>query len=373
MSKNLRQLLILVSILVLLIALYCCIVVYNSYQEKKAERDAEAAIVHIGNISSDLVDLEFYNGTDTLSFSYDSASSTWLWTEDKEFPVDNSIIKDINKTLMSLTSDKCLEITDDLSAYGLSPAVYTLTAKDADGNTIDLLVGNKSPSSGSAKVVDMSSTDSDTVVEYYYAMLKGGESIYVIPNNIVSSITSDLYDFVSVDEVPYADKTDFQSIVFSYNGQTFSMEKEVVNEEDVWYTYVGGKKVEVSSLEVTPSPDEDGNISDKTAAEYLKSALSAIDNFRFRSCYDYKASDSVLSEFGITDDSLTVTVTFQRSYDDEPTTYTIILSEESFEITLSNETNTVYYTKLADSKALNYSDDDYVVPIFDMADAFFAD
>lgn len=81
-----------------------------------------------------------YNGSVTLRFVREE--DTWYWGDDRDFPLEQSIVTELLATVQGYAALSPLPHTDDLSQFGLSDTKRYISLTDTEGNTRHLLAGD---------------------------------------------------------------------------------------------------------------------------------------------------------------------------------------------------------------------------------------
>lgn len=106
--------------------------VVSAVKRSSAQREAEEAAAQdaasvITETEAAYSSLTYDNGSATLSFHLDEAGK-WVWSDDPEFPLDDSTIQSILTLLTNLKPQQTITEGDTLEAYGLDQPFATLTA-----------------------------------------------------------------------------------------------------------------------------------------------------------------------------------------------------------------------------------------------------
>ena len=127
----------LVLLLGILVGLGILLAVVSAVKRSSAQREAEEAAAQdaasvITETEAAYSSLTYDNGNATLSFHLDEAGK-WVWSDDPEFPLDDSTIQSILTLLTNLKPQQTITEGDTLEAYGLDQPFATLTAAKPDG------------------------------------------------------------------------------------------------------------------------------------------------------------------------------------------------------------------------------------------------
>lgn len=81
-----------------------------------------------------------YNGSVTLRFVREE--DTWYWGDDRDFPLEQSIVTELLATVQGYAALSPLPHTDDLSQFGLSDTKRYISLTDTEGNTRTYWLGD---------------------------------------------------------------------------------------------------------------------------------------------------------------------------------------------------------------------------------------
>ncbi len=318
MAKKKKQLLILFIALGVVVVLLVGLVIWNWYSAKQKAAAEEAAVIHVTTVE-DPVQLTFCNGKDTLSFA--KKDDAWTSQDNPEFPLDSTFVETIVTTLADLTADRQLDIVDELSAYGLKDAKEWVTITDESGDSATLYLGN-------------TTGESD-----YYAMLKGGETIYTIPADLVNDIAYDLYGMAKLAEFPVLSSSNTQTVTISGKMKsTLTVEAaEGDSGSDAEDSASSGGD---SSAEGTKTQDYNWYLSgevDVTKEAYLTALRTEIDSIAFAKLFDFQPDKGDWKGYGLQSPTATLTVQYLDS-DSKSQTVTLLIGS-----TYTDSDGTKYY------------------------------
>lgn len=258
MKKNSRLLLILLGALILCCALYGLMLALNSRSAQQAEKeeDAQAEAMSLSDLG-DAVSLSYQGSDGLLTFTKDG--DVWVYDAEPDFPLEQSDVNLLASTLKSLSATRRLEEGEDLAAYGLDAPSNTVTAADADGGELVILLGSEA-SNGD-----------------FYAMRDGDDAVYTISNSL-PQLLKDLPDLYKPYTIPYSGCT--------------------VDSADLSGELAGTARTLTGLAE-----DE------SEEAQALHTAWSAL---AFSSLVTYQPASEDLTACGLDDPALSVTVTYQE-------------------------------------------------------------
>lgn len=164
--KKYKSMILLLSVFVVVLILYF---VMGKINRMQAEKETEETIM-VTDFSS-LSSLEYTNGETTLSFAKEDG--TWKVKDNEEFNLDSDAVETIANALSQIEAVRVLEGADELSAYGLDDAAYTITMETESGVTFTLYIG-------------------DETGDGYYATANDKVVVYTIGSSVVSGMEFDL-------------------------------------------------------------------------------------------------------------------------------------------------------------------------------------
>lgn len=285
--KN-RTLPVLIGVFVVLGAAFFGVSSYKDYLVRKNKADEQAGIISMNRMEQ-IEKISLGSGSNQLSF--ERSGDQWIYTDEKDFPLDQSGVTAIADTASKLTADRKLEDHDDWKDYGLDEPDKEVTVTDQSGTVTTIMIG--------------SGTDS-----LYYARIEGDEAVYVIEATLPDQIKTSIYDMAEHEQLPAISTDAIQKIELVKNGKTFD-------------------------YEITGETDEDGT---KTA---LQNGISGITIDR---CVDFKPSQEKLEQYGLKDPALVLEVTWQNGDNPEKTVLKVGKTDAS---------DSYYYTMLNDSLMVN--------------------
>lgn len=291
-KKKLFPIFLWTGLLFLLVAAYTLLL--RQEDQSMAAADPEEGI-HINSLQE--VTSISWTGSQELSFIKEG--DTWYYTEDRDCPLRQSSITSIADILASVTAQRALGSSEDLSVYGLDSPSAAFSITDAAGTSQKLLVGDPVPGTGDDAPAQ------SPVSQEYYAALEGENQVYTVGSYLKDTSEKDLYDLIETESLPYVAAADLRRITVTKDGST----RDYTTEDDTF-----------------------------------NSLAEAISGLSLQSCASYKASEEELEAWGLTDPVMTLTWTYEKG-------------EETGSVTLAigsaTEDQTSYYTKKDDSKAVN--------------------
>ncbi len=360
MNKKTKNLIILVSLLVVAIGSYVGITIFNENQEEKEasiqSMEEEANRIVITDMDN-VVEVSYNNGTDELSFIKND--DTWYYKEDENFPLEQSYVTELANAAGQLNGIRKLENGDALSDYGLDTPSAIIILKDENGNETTLNIGN-------------------SVNEDYYLYVTGDESIvYTVSSTLLSKIDYSLYDLVQLEEIPTISASTVESISIVEDSKDIELKKtiEVVpvatseeeSLEDTQTTDGSTEDVETNTEETSTEAEtteqtvwtkiENGVSEDVTDSTFISNITSNLSSLAFDSCINYKGTIEQLEAFGLNSLSKEIRITYMNEE-----------VEESLVLHIGNvdDSGEYYYATMNDSTAINFIDKDIIDVFFDL-------
>ncbi len=349
-NKQLIQLCVLAGVLVVLVAA----LLVARYLNAQAEKAAEVEAIEVPYLE-DATTLVLNNGTDEETYVYDAEDDTWHWAEDENFPLNSNNITAILNTWSALDTETELEISDELSAYGLEPAECSATITTDDGESLTILIGIATG-------------------DYYYCMIDGGESIYLISSTMSTYLNYSLYDMATLETFPSTDSDSLETITVQGAVETsFYQEitettttdddgEETTETESAWYTTDGT------------------NVTD---ADDLTELTSEVIGLGFDAMVNYYPTEDDLAEAGLDEPQCIVTVTYTTTVeddddeDDEDAEAETVTESFTLEIGNQTEDGSYYYATINGGTTIyqiSFSDLSTIMAVAESgADALYAD
>ena len=207
--KKKKGMIVMLAVLCVLLAVYFVLQNWNARKEEKEKAQKEADIIHVTDTdAANITAFSFNMGNGTLSFEKNGGQ--WYYTEDEDFPLDQSIPEQITEEISQITADRELEDGDALEDYGLDSPVYTLEYADDAGETVTVNFGNL--------------TGDD-----YYVSVSASDSIYTVASTLADDLNYTLDDMAVLDEYPGIGSGNLVRETITRNGETTTYDSE--NEE----------------------------------------------------------------------------------------------------------------------------------------------
>lgn len=349
MKKTKRTIGILVSILVILVAALVAVSVINAKNAKQKEKDDEESIIHLGNIAgTNTFSVNFGGEGDVETFVLDGEN--WYWDTDRDLTMKQEKMGGIAEACEDITAVRRLEINEELSYYGLEDPMYTFSASDPEGHTLDLLIGSK--------------LDGDR----YYVMEPGGDCIYTIEDDLPKRLKLSFFQMVDVDDFTVLTEENILSLTVKNNkGEQLVFEQEGAGDTAEWIVSVNGSVPQKADAITVKNADG----VDMTAQDALNAIFKGFTRSFFYECIDFNCTDAELkSEYGF-DRGLEVTI--KCVDEDEDTkeevqkTFSIVFGDTFGKDGADDEFT---YAKLFDSKQVNSMTTRRITPFDNALDMF---
>ena len=229
-------------VLCVLLAVYFALYSWNSRQKEKEKAREEAGIIHVTDTDAAEITAFSYNmGNGHLSF--ERRDGQWYYTEDEDFPLDQSAPEQIAGEMGQITADRELKDGDDPADYGLDEPQYTMEYTDTSGDTITVELGNLTG-------------------DYYYARVSGSDSIYTVPSSLTEDLNYTLDDMAVLDDYPAIGSGNLVRESITQNGETTTYDSENEDQAEDIAAVAGGLGA------VTLSRAADYSVEDKDLEGY---------------------------------------------------------------------------------------------------------
>ena len=240
--KRRKGLIIMLCVLCGLLAVYFALYSWNSRQKEKEKAREEAGIIHVTDTDAAEITAFSYNmGNGHLSF--ERRDGQWYYTEDEDFPLDQSVPEQIAGEMGQITADRELKDGDDPADYGLDEPQYTMEYTDTSGDTITVELGNLTG-------------------DYYYARVSGSDSIYTVPSSLTEDLNYTLDDMAVLDDYPAIGSGNLVRESITQNGETTTYDSENEDQAEDIAAVAGGLGA------VTLSRAADYSVEDKDLEGY---------------------------------------------------------------------------------------------------------
>ena len=240
--KRRKGLIIMLCVLCVLLAVYFALYSWNSRQKEKEKAREEAGIIHVTDTDAAEITAFSYNmGNGHLSF--ERRDGQWYYTEDEDFPLDQSVPEQIAGEIGQITADRELKDGDDPADYGLDEPQYTMEYTDTSGDTITVELGNLTG-------------------DYYYARVSGSDSIYTVPSSLTEDLNYTLDDMAVLDDYPAIGSGNLVRESITQNGETTTYDSENEDQAEDIAAVAGGLGA------VTLSRAADYSVEDKDLEGY---------------------------------------------------------------------------------------------------------
>ena len=197
----------LVLLLGILVGLGILLAVVSAVKRSSAQREAEEAAAQdaasvITETEAAYSSLTYDNGSATLSFHLDEAGK-WVWSDDPEFPLDDSTIESMMDLLSDLTPQQVLSDPESLESYELDAPSASISAVKVDQSTVSVTFG-KATTDGTSR----------------YAMMNDDAStIYIFADTLYQALQTPIYDMMTLPELPELPESSISSISIQGPGE----------------------------------------------------------------------------------------------------------------------------------------------------------
>lgn len=310
-KKNILKIVFSVLALVLLIIAYISLKNINEKKENEEETAEEILSIPAENVEK----ISFSLDEQTVTF--EKQDDKWIYTDDKNFPVNEEKLQEAVDGLESITSDKELKDVDDLSEYGL---------KDNSGRKIEIYT-----TEGEKRTVQIG--DMNTTTQSYYAIIDDIEdTVYMIESSFVSLYDGKLYDYAEAGTFPVISSDEIDEIQ--------------VKKGDSSYT------LRVSSEVSSGWMIEAENVNEEADSSASSQAATSINSLSYLDFVDYNCED--YSKYGLENPEAEILVKYHQEVnseedsesDDEETK----IENKEILLKIGNEEDNNYYVCVGDSK-----------------------
>lgn len=327
MTKQKKQLAIMAVLLAVLLGVWAALSAYNrALTQQKSENAVK--LCQLENIRA--ISYENQYG----SFSFTCTDGDWSYDADPEFPLDDSHLNSIATDLSDLSAQRSFTASEELSSYGLSEPVMTVTAT-TESETVTIQIGSQTGS-------------------YYYAKLSGDdETIYTISSTLIGHLSNNLEDLVELETFPDMSEDKVSTITLENASGSFTLYQHMTEQEKSSST--ADSSADSSSDSTADSSAETepviqwllGDVLLSGDTSPLSQLVNCLDYLYFTGCHDYNASEEALTSCGILTPSATLTVTLTDG------------SQMVLKVGSAAADGSGYYAVLDDSSSVNIISSDY--------------
>ncbi len=290
MTKRVRKIVILLVILVVLCVATLLASLYNEKQEQIQNSNEIILSISTDSVTS----LSWEVDDETLGFTKDSDSGSWIYDDDDGFPTSTSEIENLLSIFSEYEADFIIEEVDDYSQYGLDEPVMTINITLDDETSYEITLGN------------FSTLDSERYVSI------GDGNVYLAMVDPYDTYDVELSDMIENDTIgSFTEATDI-----TFTGvENYS----IYFEADSANTYCSEDTYFVTDSDLPLDTDS------------IETYLGYIRNTGLSEYATYNASEDELELYGMNNPVLTITVDYPVTETDEDgeetvTTETVMLT-----------------------------------------------
>lgn len=276
MTKRVRKIVILLVILAVLCVATLLASLYNEKQEQIQNSNEIILSISTDSVTS----LSWEVDDETLGFTKDSESESWIYDDDDGFPTSTSEIENLLSIFNEYEADFIIEEVDDYSQYGLDDPVMTINITLDDETSYEITLGN------------FSTLDSERYVSI------GDGNVYLAVVDPYDTYYVELSDMIENDTIgSFTEATD---ITFT-GAENYS----IYFEADSVNTYCSDDTYFVTDSDLPLDTDS------------IETYLGYIRNTGLSEYVTYNASEDELELYGMNNPVLTITVDYPVTETDE--------------------------------------------------------
>lgn len=275
MTAKKKRLIALVALLLVLAAVIVILVLVKN-REEESEPYVSPYITLVAEDPQTITDLCF-GKIGAESYGFTRADYKWTYEKDKTFPVNGTTLDEMAAAVSSLSATRSID-GEEKSEYGLGDGAIFISAKYANGDSIELTVGA------------LNSFNSST-----YLKTADGK-IYMFTDSLTEKFSKELKDLIQLDDPEATVDTNY-----------------------------------LVSLDVS---DGNGRTNSITDTAGMRALFDQSDAYTCLDWVEYAVSDERFAEYGITPDSARLTIRYKsaKSVTDDNGEDSTIRVEEAYEI-----------------------------------------
>ena len=198
-----------------------------------------------------------YNGSVTLRFVREE--DTWYWGDDRDFPLEQSIVTELLATVQGYAALSPLPHTDDLSQFGLSDTKRYISLTDTEGNTRTYWLGTQTDEGQYIQPEDET------------------DAVYLSPAGVDGTLSMGIYDMARLPKLPQLTADNVSALtVTAADGKSLSLtasEGDFISWDAANLESTAQVIIALCSLGVDPATD----------ARFVKNGISTVDGLmRYR-------------------------------------------------------------------------------------------
>lgn len=270
-------------LLVVLLACYFMLKIFNEKQEKDAETENSEESIEMVQIPADeIAGLSVKWNGESLSFTKKDGS--WYYDKDEGFPVNQDSMNNLVSKFEKVTAVRDLGKPEDISEYGLEDPAQTITVTRSDGTKAAFYIGNQ-----------------NVLTSDYYVYVDSPEKVYTTDSSIITGCQFKLYDMAETSIFPIIPSDAVTQVKVEQEGSSFTLKSdEGTADEDA------GKTWTVQGM------GEQAVKADSTAASTL---ISGVGSLLYNGYLDYNAED--LTVYGLDKPTAVITIDYTEEAAEE--------------------------------------------------------
>lgn len=168
-------------LVVLCVAAYFGLKVYNEKAAEKEQQEAEEKKIEAFSIDKEKVNSFSYQ-VDGNTITFEKEEDIWYCKEDHSISIDQDAISTMLESAAEVTAEQKLENVEDISEYGFDSPTNVLTFEMEDGTrTITIGMQNE-------------------ITSEYYIMDNNSNAIYVVQTNLNATFSKSVEDVTAEEE-----------------------------------------------------------------------------------------------------------------------------------------------------------------------------
>lgn len=289
-KKKKRTVFLLAGTVVILLAVYIGIGIFQESREKKLEEKAEAEKIYVTDLK-EMSGIRFDVGNGQIELKKEA--DTWYDAADQDFPLSQTYPQQMADTFEKLEADRKLEDGDELADYGLEDPAYTVILTDSDGTETTLYFGN-------------------VTGEQYYLTRDDKTEIYTVSTNVIADLQYTLEDMAQLDTLPAIGSGNLKKAVITENGKTVTYTAEEEKTEEKKDTKEEKDSGESSDSQERSDAETDSN------AEGIATIAGGLGAMTLSEAADYSAEKGDLAQYGLDESSrITEEITYTEDGEEQ--------------------------------------------------------
>ena len=191
-AKKLGRLAAMLAVCAALAVTYAVVSPLLSEDNSQSDDTGDTAIISVTSYDDDNTRYISYTDSDgkTVNLIFDTASSTWLYADDTDYPINQTTAAAMAVAASSVSAVRELTAPESEDSYGLDSPILTVSVTFSDDSTVTYKVG-----------------DYNSYSQTYYMSVTGSDSVFAIESSFKTKFNYTLDDLIVLESLPSGELT----------------------------------------------------------------------------------------------------------------------------------------------------------------------